>query len=74
MYIFVPFGFIKSGCVLQKGIYCDTIALSAGMMELADVTDSKSVVGDNVWVRVPLPAPDTEFVFSHGLFFEVDKR
>ena len=26
-------------------------------MELADVTDSKSVVGDNVWVRVPLPAP-----------------
>ena len=27
------------------------------MMELADVTDSKSVVGDNVWVRVPLPAP-----------------
>ena len=28
------------------------------MMELADVTDSKSVVGDNVWVRVPLPAPN----------------
>ena len=27
-------------------------------MELADVTDSKSVVGDNVWVRVPLPAPN----------------
>ena len=27
------------------------------MMELADVTDSKSVVGDNVWVRVPPPAP-----------------
>ena len=38
------------------------------MMELADVTDAKSVVGNNVWVRVPLPAPDTEFVFSHGLF------
>ena len=54
----MPFGFIKCGCVLQKGIYCDTIALSAGMMELADVTDSKSVVGDNVWVRVPLPAPN----------------
>ena len=46
----------------------------AGMMELADVTDSKSVVGDNVWVRVPLPAPETEFVFSHGLFFDADKR
>jgi hypothetical protein len=27
-------------------------------MELADVTDSKSVVGDNVWVRVPPPAPN----------------
>ena len=33
------------------------------MMELADVTDSKSVDGDIVWVRVPLPAPksDTNF-------------
>ena len=26
-------------------------------MELADVTDSKSVGGDIVWVRVPPPAP-----------------
>ena len=26
-------------------------------MELADVTDSKSVDGDIVWVRVPPPAP-----------------
>ena len=25
---------------------------------MADVTDSKSVVGDNVCVRVPLPAPN----------------
>ena len=31
--------------------------LNAGMMELADVTDSKSVVRDGVWVQVPLPAP-----------------
>ena len=30
---------------------------NAGMMELADVTDSKSVDGDIVWVRVPPPAP-----------------
>ena len=27
-------------------------------MELADVTDSKSVDGDIVWVRVPPPAPN----------------
>ena len=26
-------------------------------MELADVTDSKSVGSDTVWVQVPLPAP-----------------
>ncbi len=37
---------------------------------MADVTDSKSVVGDNVWVRVPLPAPKKEKpVLWHGLFF-----
>ncbi len=29
-------------------------------MELADVTDSKSVDGDIVWVRVPPPAPNTK--------------
>ena len=28
-------------------------------MELADVTDSKSVDGDIVWVRVPPPAPNS---------------
>ena len=26
---------------------------------MVDVTDSKSVGGDIVWVRVPLPAPET---------------
>ena len=30
----------------------------AGVMELVDVTDSKSVGGDIVWVRVPPPAPN----------------
>ena len=29
-------------------------------MELADVTDSKSVDGDIVWVRVPPPAPNLD--------------
>ena len=29
----------------------------AGVLELADETDSKSVVSDGVWVRVPPPAP-----------------
>ena len=38
---------------------------------MADVTDSKSVVGDNVWVRVPLPAPGKDnpnqvFVIGDG--------
>ena len=37
--------------VVQKG------NAYAGVMELADVTDSKSVDGDIVWVRVPPPAP-----------------
>ena len=30
----------------------------AEVMELADVTDSKSVGSDTVWVRVPPPAPN----------------
>lgn len=29
----------------------------AGVLELADGADSKSVVGNNVWVQVPPPAP-----------------
>ncbi len=29
-------------------------------MELADVTDSKSVGSDTVWVRVPPPAPEID--------------
>ena len=30
---------------------------AAGVMELVDLADSKSAVGDYVWVRVPPPAP-----------------
>ena len=32
--------------------------LNAGVSELADETDSKSVIRKGVWVRVPPPAPD----------------
>ncbi len=38
-------------------VYNDKV-ISAGVMELADVTDSKSVGSDTVWVRVPPPAPE----------------
>ena len=32
------------------------ISMYAGMSELADETDSKSVIREGVWVQVPLPA------------------
>lgn len=32
--------------------------MPAGVMELADVQDSKSCGGDTVWVRPPSPAPN----------------
>ena len=31
--------------------------INAGVSELADETDSKSVIRKGVWVRVPPPAP-----------------
>ena len=34
----------------------------ADVMELADVTDSKSVGSDTVWVRVPPSAPEKRLV------------
>ena len=33
----------------------------AGVSELADEADSKSVVGNHVWVQVPLPALFKEY-------------
>ena len=38
-------------------------------MELADVTDSKSVGGDTVWVRVPPPAPKRRESEKDSLLF-----
>ena len=37
--------------------YVNIIFVRAGMSELADEADSKSVVGNNVWVQVPSTAP-----------------
>ena len=57
---------------------------NAGVMELADVTDSKSVDGDIVRVRVPPPAPFLFFSifafvtlfggveYRFGVYFECD--
>ena len=44
---------VKLICVQNLNIF-------AGVMELADVTDSKSVGSNTVWVRVPPPAPSSE--------------
>ena len=46
----------------------------AGVLELADETDSKSVGGDTVWVRPPSPAfliPKP--FFGLGIFYVADK-
>ena len=40
----------------------------AGVMELVDVTDSKSVGSDTVWVRVPPPAPKIPNATAFGIF------
>ena len=41
----------------------------AGVMELADVTDSKSVGSNTVWVRVPPPAPNRNTIRQGGVPF-----
>ena len=43
----------------------DRILRQAGVSELADETDSKSVGRKGVWVRVPPPAP---FIFEKCCF------
>ena len=40
----------------------------AGVMELADVRDSKSRGSDTVWVRPPPPAPKIPNVRAFGIF------
>ena len=38
-------------------------------MKLVDVTDSKSVDGAIVWVRIPPPAPVWNIISSLGFFY-----
>ena len=54
-----------SSCIIGK-------RLLAGVMELVDVTDSKSVGSDTVWVRVPPPAPrrSKRHIACSGFFCE----
>ena len=49
----------QRGCLdnLAWGWYTSKVPTYAGVLELADETDSKSVGGDTVWVRPPSPAP-----------------
>ncbi len=41
---------------------------NAGVLELADETDSKSVVSDGVWVQVPPPAPEPQDLLGVSFF------
>ena len=45
----------------------------AGVSELADETDSKSVIRKGVWVRVPLPAPFLELTFVSFFYCETTR-
>ncbi len=49
------------------------IEIQAGVSELADETDSKSVVSNGVWVRVPPPAPKITTPQWGVVIFYVDK-
>ncbi len=46
------------------------IPVHAGVLELADEADSKSVVSDDVWVRVPPPAPNK---YNPNQIFQIGK-
>ncbi len=48
--------------------YVNIIFVRAGMSELADEADSKSVDGNIVWVQVPLPAVFERFLKIRNLF------
>ena len=54
-------------------MYNDSV-IFAGVMELADVTDSKSVGSDTVWVRVPPPAPKIGKLKGLPIFYPLRKQ
>lgn len=41
-------------------MWFEKATLNAGVVELVDAIDSKSIIGNYVWVRVPPPAPTRE--------------
>ena len=49
--------------------YVNIIFVRAGMSELADEADSKSVDGNIVWVQVPLPALRPPYLYILTLLF-----
>ena len=55
-YAGLPRIFFAAGVLIFSTEYCILIQYRAGVLELADETDSKSVGGDTVWVRPPPPA------------------
>ena len=66
----------RRGCLdnLAWGWYTSKVPTYAGVLELADETDSKSVGGDTVWVRPPSPAFLIPQPFNGlGIFFVADK-
>ena len=66
----------RHGCLdnLVWGWYTSKVPTYAGVLELADETDSKSVGGDTVWVRPPSPAFLIPKPFSGlGIFCVADK-
>ena len=51
--------------VLPTGKVCAIIVMLSRRCDgMADVTDSKSVGGDTVWVQVPPPAPHSDLVLK----------
>ena len=66
----------RRGCLdnLAWGWYTSKVPTYAGVLELADETDSKSVGGDTVWIRPPSPAFLIPKPFSGlGIFCVADK-